>query len=122
MINLHAENEALLTDIMISLPCRTIRSSKSFKPDRQSRVRHFITFKPITVSRHVMKCMHSKGSIIKGTWENWFCQNNSFFFNSLRGGGGVQLGPLGTAATDWPIVPAPGDDDDGEFGGMKIGR
>jgi hypothetical protein len=23
-------------------------------------------------------------------------------------------------ATDWPIVPAPGDYDDGEFGGMKI--
>jgi hypothetical protein len=35
-------------------------------------------------------------------------------------GGGVQLGPLGTAATDWPIVPAPNDYDDGEFGGMKI--
>jgi hypothetical protein len=29
-------------------------------------------------------------------------------------------GPLGTSATDWPIVPAPGDYDDGEFGGMKI--
>jgi hypothetical protein len=37
-------------------------------------------------------------------------------------GGGVQLDPLGTAATDWPIVPAPGDYDDGEFGGMKVGR
>jgi hypothetical protein len=37
-------------------------------------------------------------------------------------GGGVQLGPLGTVATDWPIVPAPGDYDDDEFGGMKIGR
>jgi hypothetical protein len=32
------------------------------------------------------------------------------------------LGPLGTAATAWPIVPAPGDYDDAEFGGMKIGR
>jgi hypothetical protein len=30
-------------------------------------------------------------------------------------GGGVQLGPIGTAATDWPIVPALGDYDDGEF-------
>jgi hypothetical protein len=29
------------------------------------------------------------------------------------------LGPLGTSATDWPIVPTPGDCDDGEFGGMK---
>jgi hypothetical protein len=36
-------------------------------------------------------------------------------------GGGVQLGPLGTAATNRPIVPAPGDYNDGEIGGM-IGR
>jgi hypothetical protein len=33
-------------------------------------------------------------------------------------GGGVQLGPLDTAATNRPIVPAPGDYDDGEIGGM----
>jgi hypothetical protein len=33
-----------------------------------------------------------------------------------------KLGPLGTSATEWPIVPAPGDYDNGEFGGMKIGR
>jgi hypothetical protein len=31
-------------------------------------------------------------------------------------------GPTGTSAAEWPIVPAPGDYDDGEFGGMKIGR
>jgi hypothetical protein len=31
------------------------------------------------------------------------------------------MGPLGTSATEWPIVRAPGDYDDGEFGGMKIG-
>jgi hypothetical protein len=35
--------------------------------------------------------------------------------------GGVQLGPLGTVATKRPIVPAPGDYNDGEIGGM-IGR
>jgi hypothetical protein len=33
----------------------------------------------------------------------------------------VKLGPLGTAATNRPIVPAPGDYDNGEIGGM-IGR
>jgi hypothetical protein len=33
-----------------------------------------------------------------------------------------KLGPLGTSATEWSIVLAPGDYDDGEFGGMKIGR
>jgi hypothetical protein len=31
------------------------------------------------------------------------------------------LSPLGTAATNRPIVPAPGDYDDGEIGGI-IGR
>jgi hypothetical protein len=33
-------------------------------------------------------------------------------------GGGVQLGPLGTAATNRPTVPAAGDYDDGEIGEM----
>jgi hypothetical protein len=37
-------------------------------------------------------------------------------------GGGVQLGPLGTAATNRPIVRATGDYDDGEIGGMMIGK
>jgi hypothetical protein len=37
-------------------------------------------------------------------------------------GGGVQLGPLGTAATNRPIVSAPGDYDYGEIGGMMISR
>jgi hypothetical protein len=32
------------------------------------------------------------------------------------------LGPLGTAATNRPIVPAPGDYVDGDIGGMMIGR
>jgi hypothetical protein len=36
-------------------------------------------------------------------------------------GGAVQLGPLGTAATNRPLMPAPGDYDDGEMGGM-VGR
>jgi hypothetical protein len=33
-----------------------------------------------------------------------------------------KLGPLGTAATYRPIVLAPGDYDDGTFGGIIIGR
>jgi hypothetical protein len=39
-----------------------------------------------------------------------------------RGGVESKLGPLGPSATEWPIVPDPGDYDDGEFDGMKIGR
>jgi hypothetical protein len=30
-----------------------------------------------------------------------------------------KLGPLGTSVSNWPIVPAPGDCEDGEFGGMN---
>jgi hypothetical protein len=45
----------------------------------------------------------------------------SFMFLIGIVGGGVQLGPLCTAATHRPIVPAPDDCDDGEIGGM-IGR
>jgi hypothetical protein len=37
-------------------------------------------------------------------------------------GGGVRLVSLGTSATNWPTVPAPGDYEDEEFGGMMIGR
>jgi hypothetical protein len=37
-------------------------------------------------------------------------------------GGGVQLGPLGTTATNRTIVSATGDYDDGEIGGIVIGR
>jgi hypothetical protein len=37
-------------------------------------------------------------------------------------GRGVQLGPLGTAATNRPTVPAPVDYDYAEIGGMMIGR
>jgi hypothetical protein len=37
-------------------------------------------------------------------------------------GGAVQLGPLSTSATNWPSAPALGDYEDGEFGGMMIGR
>jgi hypothetical protein len=37
-------------------------------------------------------------------------------------GGWVQLGPLGTVTTNWPIVPAPGDYDDGEIGGIIGGE
>jgi hypothetical protein len=32
------------------------------------------------------------------------------------------LDPLDTSANEWPIVVAPGDCDDEECGGMKIGR
>jgi hypothetical protein len=32
------------------------------------------------------------------------------------------VGPIGTSATNWPIVPTPDDYDDGEFGGMMIGK
>jgi hypothetical protein len=42
-----------------------------------------------------------------------------FFFNLHGGGVESKLGTLGTSATYWPIVPAPGDCEDGEIGGMN---
>jgi hypothetical protein len=39
------------------------------------------------------------------------------FFNCYSAGGGFKLGAYGTGATNRPIVPAPGDYDDGEIGG-----
>jgi hypothetical protein len=32
------------------------------------------------------------------------------------------MGLLGTSATKWPTVPAPSDYEDGEFGGIMIGK
>jgi hypothetical protein len=40
---------------------------------------------------------------------------SNFFFNSHSGGVESKPGPLGTLATEWPIVPARVDYDDGEF-------
>jgi hypothetical protein len=45
----------------------------------------------------------------------------TFFKKISIMGGGIQLGPLGTTTTNRPIVPAPGDYDDGEIGGI-IGK
>jgi hypothetical protein len=47
--------------------------------------------------------------------------NCYFYFFNWNSWGVVQLGPLGTAATNRPTVPAPGDYN-GKIGGMMIGR
>jgi hypothetical protein len=43
--------------------------------------------------------------------EKKFVQNSTEIVNWYSGGWS-QLSPLGTAATNWPIVPAPGDYDE----------
>jgi hypothetical protein len=53
---------------------------------------------------------------LQKTWKG----NSGIFLIDIVGGG-VQLGPLRTVATNRPIVIAPGDYDDEEIGGM-IGR
>jgi hypothetical protein len=45
----------------------------------------------------------------------------TYFFVGIVDGG-VPLGPLGTVVTEKHIVPAPGDYDDGKFGGIMIGK
>jgi hypothetical protein len=49
------------------------------------------------------------------------CQQTSGFFIRIVGGG-VHTGSTRHVVHFWPIVAAPGDCEDGEFGGMKIGR
>jgi hypothetical protein len=45
----------------------------------------------------------------------------NFYFNS-HSGCGVQTGSTRHVGHFWLIVPAPGDCEGGEFGGMKIGK
>jgi hypothetical protein len=72
----------------------------------------------------VLSCTH-------GWWDEWTSSNLILFSNwqtlsfkdfFLIVGDGVQLGPLGTSATNWPVLYAPGDYDDGEYGGGMISR
>jgi hypothetical protein len=44
------------------------------------------------------------------------------FFKNCILGVGSKLGPLGTSATNWPLVTVLGDCEDGELGGTKIDR
>jgi hypothetical protein len=44
------------------------------------------------------------------------------FFSSHSVGGGFQTGSTRHVGHFWPIVPAPGDSEDGEFGGMNNGK
>jgi hypothetical protein len=51
----------------------------------------------------------------------WYIGGNFFNLLIVIVGGGIQLGSLGTAATNRPIVSAPGDNDNAEIGGI-IGK
>jgi hypothetical protein len=63
--------------------------------------------------------IHNNFTKIKTRRIETFFVEEDFLICIVGTGGGVQLDPLGTAATNRPIVPGPGDD--GEIGGM-IGR
>jgi hypothetical protein len=73
---------------------------------------------------HATKCapLNIDYALFKFKCRNFMCQGGEFITQDifLIGimGGGVQLGPLGTAATNRSIVPAPADYDNGEIGGM----
>jgi hypothetical protein len=61
-----------------------------------------------------------QGVVSRPTGSLAFSETDFFLIGIV--GSGVQLGPLGTAATNRPIVPAPGDYGDGGIGGMMTGR
>jgi hypothetical protein len=65
------------------------------------------------------------GCAVAGTWRTLSMAHLSLLnYIFLIGivGGWVQLDPLGTTATNRPIVPTPGDYEDGEIGEMMNGR
>jgi hypothetical protein len=87
----------------------------SFKKTERDRERNLLRPIKITVFWDETPCSLTESD------ENFGGTHCLIFLIGIvgRGGGGVQLGPLCTAATNRPIVPAPGDyDDDGEIGGM----
>jgi hypothetical protein len=59
--------------------------------------------------------------ILQYRYEETFAATNYFFFICISGGG-AQTGSTRHVGHFWPIVPAPSDCEDGEFGGMKTGR
>jgi hypothetical protein len=69
--------------------------------------------------------VHHHQNDLESTTDTWFdpVLNNTplLSFFSWYGGGWSPIGPLGTAATNRAIVPALGDYDDGEVGGI-IGK
>jgi hypothetical protein len=78
------------------------------------------------LDRHVMSRFTRISFLVQGSkiirLNLWFCKSVRITVLGIRINvivrGGVQLGPLGTAATNRPIVSAPGDYHDGEIGGM----
>jgi hypothetical protein len=70
----------------------------------------------VAQSRQDLHFMQAQGLLLMSIYSSW-----TFFFNS-HSGGGVQTGSTRHVGHFWPIVPTPGDCENGEFGGMKIGR
>jgi hypothetical protein len=87
----------------------------NFSTPDQAFVIHFSSF--VFVYSH-----HHRHRVV-GCWVCSAFKRNSFFFFLIRiVAGGVQLGPFGTTATSRLTVPASGDYDDGETGGVMIGK
>jgi hypothetical protein len=76
---------------------------------------YIVIFLSISASRSLSPLSSEHGDRLRAS-----IGGDEFSFLICIVGRGVQLGPLGTAATNWPLVPAPGEYD-GEIGGM-IGR
>jgi hypothetical protein len=75
---------------------------------------------PVTLIVYVIFCYLYLG--IKYPWGTILICIVLIFLIRLGEGVGVQLGPLGTSASNWPIVLVPGDYMDGEFYETMIGR
>jgi hypothetical protein len=78
-----------------------------------------IIYRRVNILVKIMK-KHKRITLFNVIWRK--CVKCTLIFLIGIVGGGVQLGPLGTAATNRPIVPTPDDYDDGEISGTMIGK
>jgi hypothetical protein len=98
--------------------CSQFQALFSFKPEfsapRIQKQEFVSTFQDVLTKRQSpnprfvqqRECIRENKAAIR-------MQMKYIFLIAIMGRGGVQMGPLGTVATNRPIVPAPGDYDDG---------
>jgi hypothetical protein len=97
---------------LLKCVCMFLQGEASDRHEQMTLCQHETTH---LLANPIWWALHLKqGDIIHQSYD-------TFFLIGIVGGG-AQLGPLSTTATNRPTVPAPDDYDDGEIGGMITGK
>jgi hypothetical protein len=97
---------------LMFLACCLIKHKNNFTDMHFMFRHHSLPFRSLRAGERIITRQRQSQAYYLQRPSNWYS----------GGGGGVLLDPIGTTATNRSIVPAPGDYDDGEIGGMMIGR